>query len=107
MIAAEPSHNIRMRMSVLTQACSHPRLHDARKFCRVPIGETNTAMRLRLTNGRWFGRAVNAVMLLGQADPDDPYRIVRPRLDVCFRILLIGVPEQIEVVVKHRVPERF
>src|SRR5690349_8523129 len=49
---------------------------------RIPIGETYAAVRLRLSDLRRFGRAMDAVALSDrQSDPVQSDRIVRARLD--------------------------
>src|SRR4051812_27033151 len=44
--------------------------HHLREPGRVPIGQADAAMALGPADGLRLGRAVNAVMLLRQVDPD-------------------------------------
>src|SRR5437763_8354301 len=80
------------------------RAHEARQFGGVPIGETNTAVRLSLTNRRWLRRAVQAEMFLVDIDPDDADRVVRTGGNFRLRLGRVRVPEQIRVVIEDRIP---
>src|SRR5262249_35832326 len=57
-----------------------------------------------MTDSTWFGGALEAVVLDIDADPDDAHRVVRPRLNGGLGVRGIGVPEQIRVVMKFRLP---
>src|SRR5438045_3250498 len=48
---------------------------------RVPIGQPDAAMRLRLADLVGLGRAVDAVTFGRKGDPDEAHRVVRPRPD--------------------------
>ncbi|KAG1241890.1 hypothetical protein G6F66_015713 [Rhizopus arrhizus] len=60
-------------------------------------------MRFGLADVAGLRCAVQAVMRLGQIDPDPPHQIVRARRQRGLLLALAGIPEQLGVVVERRV----
>src|SRR6185436_13180012 len=91
---------------------SSPAQHDGRAVAYllpeldgVPVGQADAAMRLGARDLPGVGRAVDAVVLLREVDPDDAHGIVRAGLDRRLGVLPFGVPEEPRVVVELRIPE--
>src|SRR5215469_15049971 len=64
-------------------------------------------MRFRVSDSIRIWRTMNAIMLLIEADPYRAHRISRTRFDYRFRVLGIGVPKEVRVIVKSGVPLHF
>src|SRR5215510_12928309 len=90
------------RMASILEDRRRSRPDHLRKLRRVPVRQTDAAMRLRASDHLGFGRAVDAVMVLRQIDPRDAHGSVRSRRHCAFPVRRIGIPEEPGVVVKWR-----
>ena len=76
--------------------------HECGEPHRIPVGEAEAAVRLRLADCRRFRRAMEPQVGAAQIDPDDADRIVGPGRDLGLRVRRIRIPEQRRVVVEDR-----
>src|SRR5690606_5572456 len=70
---------------------------------RAPVGHADAAVRLVVAGRRRLRGSVGAVVLLRQVDPDHAVRIVRSRRDLGLAVAPSRIPEQVRVVVAHRI----
>src|SRR4051812_35560594 len=77
-------------------------LHHSRQAHHVPIGEPEAAVALGMADGRRLIGAMDAVMLLGEVEPGDADRTVRPRRELVLGLFVADVPEQVGLVVERR-----
>src|SRR5437016_1655361 len=91
------------RISLLLEDDRRACFHNLPELARIPIRQPNTPMRLRVSDLRRLGRAMNPVVLFRQSDPDHAYRIVGPGLYLGFGVGAGRVPEQIGIIVKDRI----
>lgn len=71
----------RDRRILILESDHHPRARHAGEVDRVPVGQSDAAMRFGLADGLWRGRAVYAVGQGGEVDPDEADGVVRSRSD--------------------------
>src|ERR1044072_6127841 len=87
------------RIGLLPQNRRRPRLDHPGQFHGIPIRQPDAAMRLGMTYVAGLGCAVNAIVILGEGNPNHSHRIVRTGLYERLLVLPIRVPKQIRVVV--------
>src|SRR5260370_15573525 len=106
---AQPAKNTPMslaRICLLLQDSRYAGLHHLRQFGGIPIRQPDASVGLRVSDVRRLRRSMNAVVLLRERYPHDAYGIIGARLDFDFGLLALGVPEQVRVVMKYRVPSQ-
>src|SRR5262249_1187885 len=74
------------------------------KLRGVPVGQPDTAMRLRATDLCGIGRTVNTVVILREVDPNDADGSVGSWRQRCLLVACGGIPEQRRVVMEPRQP---
>src|SRR5690349_17738728 len=72
--------------------------YEQGKLLRIPIGQMHAAVGYLVSDLRWIGRAVNAIVRLAEAEPDDADRIVRSRRNLRFGVMGLGAADPLRVV---------
>src|SRR5450759_4525286 len=102
--AAKPSTNAAsVFMSLFLQRGRGAGPDHRRQIERVPVGQPDAAVRGGVAYLARLRRTVNPVVFLGEIDPYQPDRIVRPRRQRLLIRGVLGVPEELRVVMKLRI----
>ncbi len=70
---------------------------------RIPVGQPDAPVRLRLADRGRLGRPVDAVVLLREVDPDQAHGVVGARGQLGLGVRRVGIPEEVGVVLEHGV----